>query len=147
MQELVTEKIATQVVVERDFGGPILGPDHFLAYGVVEMFVGVNLAEMKVTKVGENFIVDLPASHIFHTSLDETTLRVFRNATTLQRLDDLDAPAMNSEIRLALLAAGEQFANDRNMIPSREEVIDRVRKTFEAAGIDDAHILFTAPGS
>ena len=58
VQELVTERLATQVVIERDYSTLLWGTDHFLAYGVVELLIGVNLAEMKVEKVGENYIID-----------------------------------------------------------------------------------------
>lgn len=147
MQELVTEKIATQVVVTREAGGPILGPDSFLAYGVVEMFIGFDLARLKVNKTGDMFVIDLPQPEIFSATLDESTVRIVRKATVLQRLSDLDAPGLNSTIRIDLLNAAKDFVDERHLMPSRDDVIVRLRKTLEAAGIPTDQIIFSVASS
>ena len=147
IQELVTEKLATQVVIERDYGSVLWGTDHFLAYGVVELLIGVNLEELKVEKVGQNYVIDVPSPKIFHSSLDENSIKITRDATIFMRLGDLDAPEKQRDIRLQLLAAGERFAVERNLIPTRETIIVRIRQTMIASGIPTEHILFSVAGS
>ncbi len=105
------------------------------------------MADLRITQVGDSFIVDLPSPEIFKATLDENSVRVTRDATFLMRLSDLDAAAKQNDIRIQMLEAGKAFAKDRGLLPTRNENIRRIREMLSVSSVDTSHLLFTVPNS
>ena len=145
LRQVVTDRFVTQVVVQSDFGDALLGPDDVFAFGKVSLLIGIDLQKMDIANGKDGapqLFVSLPDAEILSVELNEDSVRFIRKASALQRLRDIDGTEQHKQIRVKLREAARQFVTAEGLLPTREQMKQRVIMILRDADIPTNGVIF-----
>ncbi len=127
---LVTERVVTQVVVEKHESNVVLGRKEGYLVGTVELLYGVDLATLAPESFearGERLHVCVPPPALLRSVIDESSLRFVQKRSPLFVI--ADNVRNDSLFRRSLEDIGvtaRQFAQSNELAPSRGELVTRL---------------------
>ncbi len=124
---LVTNKIATQIVVEREEVS-FLGNKKGALIGNVTLYYGIDLNELSIDSITiekNEIIVRLPSPKPLDFSVDLSSIRFFKRETGLLRLKGffVDDEKMREEIEDMFYKEALFFMKTQGMLPKNEDVL------------------------
>ncbi len=129
---LVTERIVTQVVVEKHGRSLLLGDKHGFLFGTVELLYGINLADLppeSVRRDDQRIFVSVPTPELLHTVPDLESVRFLQKRSPMIVLADKMAGSdLYQECLLELDDAALRFAEEHGLTPTREELLGRLNE-------------------
>lgn len=129
---LVTERIVTQVVVEKHGRNVLLGDKHGFLFGTVELLYGIDLADLppeSVRRDDRRIFVSVPTPELLHTVPDLDSVRFLQKRSPMVVLADKMAGSdLYRECLLELDDAALRFAEQNGLTPTREELLGRLNE-------------------
>lgn len=124
---LVTNKITTQIVVEREEVS-FLGNRKGVLIGNVTLYYGINLNELSVDSITiktNEIIIRLPFPKPLDFSVDLSSIRFFKKETGLLKLKGffVDDEKMREEIEDMFYKEALFFMKTQGMLPKNEDVL------------------------
>lgn len=136
---LATDRIVTQVFVKNEGGTIWTGLDAIMAVGTVTMLIGIDMKQIEFSDetVEDNgtLILNVPQPSILSTELDIENVLFMRKATALNRLADLGDDDRQLTVLAELKTSAQKFATEKGLIPSREDVQERLRIILSDLGV------------
>ena len=127
---LVTERVVTQVVVEKHKGNLLFGKKDGYLLGTVELLYGVNLAQLDPTAISSRegtLHVRVPEPQLLRSVINEGSLRFLQKRSPLFALvDDIRSDYLFQESLQDLGAAAARFAESSQLTPSRQTLVGRL---------------------
>lgn len=127
---LVTERIVTQVVVEKHAGNMLLGEKDGFLFGTVELLYGVDLAALDadaIRKQDDGIHVRVPAPTLLRAVPDLESVRFLQKRSPMMVMaDKLSGDDFYRACLLELDDAALEFAQAHGLVPTREQLIQRL---------------------
>lgn len=127
---LVTERIVTQVVVEKHEGNLLMGAKDGFLFGTVELLYGVDLASLAedaVRLVEHTIRVAVPEPELLRAVPDLDSVRFLQKRTPMIVLaDKLLGEDFYTRCLLELDDAAIAFVSANDLAPTREQLIKRL---------------------
>ena len=127
---LVTERIVTQVVVEKHAGNLLLGEKDGFLFGTVELLYGVDLATLDadaIRKQDDGIHVRVPAPTLLRAVPDLDSVRFLQKRSPMMVVaDKLSGDDFYRACLLELDDAALAFAREHDLVPTREQLIQRL---------------------
>ena len=129
---LVTDRVVTQVVVERREHSFLLGEGEGYIIGLVRFHYGVNLvslSEEAIQRDGDSLLVTVPEPRELDFSVDLRTLRYITKRSGLLAIRDWVTGAnTRRELREAFHEAAQGFVRKEGLAPTREALVHRLNR-------------------
>jgi len=127
---LVTERVTTQVVIEKHEGNALLGKKDGFLVGTVELLYGLDLTKLDDAAFdtrGDTLCVTVPPPRLLRSVIDETSLRFVQKRSPLFVLvDNIRSDNLFQRSLDEVGAAARHFAETNDLIPTREALISRL---------------------
>lgn len=129
---LVTERIVTQVVVEKHEGNLLLGDKDGILFGTVELLYGVDLAALEpgaVRRDVDAIRVRIPEPQLLRAVPDLGSVRFLHKRSPLMLMADKMLGAdLYQQCLLELDDAAVAFAEAHGLAPSRGQLVQRLNE-------------------
>ena len=129
---LVTDRVVTQVVVERRENSLLLGKAESFMVGVVRFHFGVDLASLPkdaVQREGDMLVVTVPEPKELDFRVDLRSVRYFTKQSGLLAIRDWVAGTeTRRELREAFHEAAQAFVRKEGLAPTREGLVRRLNR-------------------
>jgi hypothetical protein len=127
---LVTERIVTQVVVERHEGTVLFGSKDGFLFGTVELLYGVDLASLDPTAVRQSedgIRVRVPAPTLLRAVPDLESVRFLQKRSPMVVFaDKMMGEDLYRRCLLELDDAAVAFVKDHELAPTRQLLVERL---------------------
>ena len=142
---LVTRRTSTQIVVEHQESNWV-GQWRGVLWATVKIHYGVDVAKIQPKDVrldGDVTFVKLPNPEVLDFSIDPGSIGVMSKATAVPKLDDLLNNSHRRLLESRLRKAAVDFAQQRDLLPSRDELIKQLNDLVSLlAGEGDVRLRF-----
>lgn len=129
---LVTERIVTQVVVEKHAGNLVLGHKDGFLFGTVELLYGVDLTALEsdaVRRDSGGIRVKVPAPRLLRAVPDLDSVRFVQKRSPLMAFSDkMSGTNFYAECVQELDDAAVRFVDERRLAPTRDELVGRLNE-------------------
>ena len=127
---LVTERLTSQITVEIDDSGLLLGTSSGTLTGVVRMYYGVDLARLTPASVKMErggCVVVLPQPEVLDFAVDVSSLR-FKTRRSLLRVigDRLGNHDLRADLQNRFRSASDRFFREQSLLPDRATLCARL---------------------
>ena len=129
---LVTERLTSQITVEIDDSGLLLGTSSGSLTGVVRMYYGVDLSRVKPASVrmeGGGCVVVLPEPEVLDFAVEVSSLR-FKTRRSLLRVigDRLGNHDLRADLQNRFRSASDRFFREQSLLPDRSTLCARLNE-------------------
>jgi hypothetical protein len=142
---LVTRRTSTQIVVEYQESNWI-GQWRGVLWATVKIHYGVDVANIQARDIhldGDVTFVKLPKPEVLDFSIDPGSIGVMTKATAAPKIDDLLNNSHRRLLESRLRKAAVDFAQQRDLLPSRNELIKQLNDLVSLlAGEGDVRLRF-----
>ncbi len=132
MNFLVTRRLFSTVVLEKDDHSLLFGERRGLLVADVEQFYGFDLRKLtrdQVRREGDRLIIRLPEPELLGSSVDLAGMRTFTRQSGLSLIrDKWSGRDLEEELRREFARGATQYFADRKLIPSRSEMIETLNR-------------------
>ena len=129
---LVTDRVVTQVVVERHEHSLLLGEGKGYIIGLVRFHFGLDLASLPkeaIQRDGDTLVVTVPEPKELDFSVDLRTLRYITKRSGLLAIRDwMTGANTRRELREAFHDAAQSFVRKEGLAPTREALVHRLNR-------------------
>ena len=127
---LVTERLTSQITVEIDDSGLLMGTSNGTLTGVVRMYYGVDLGRLTPANVkmeGGGCVVVLPEPEVLDFAVDVSSLR-FKTRRSLLRVigDRLGNHDLRADLQNRFRSASDRFFREQSLLPDRSTLCARL---------------------
>ncbi|MCD6400002.1 DUF4230 domain-containing protein [candidate division WOR-3 bacterium] len=129
---LVTNRLVTQLVVQKKESNPFLGTKEGYLIAKVKLYYGVDLNKLtedsiEVTK--NNIIIHMPASEVLDFAVDLPSVRFITKKSVLMKIADKvkGNPDLRKELEEMLYNETVFFFKNEKLLPSRTEIEERLQ--------------------
>ena len=142
---LVTRRTSTQIVIEYQESNWI-GQWRGVLWATVKIHYGVDVANIQARDIrldGDVTFVKLPNPEVLDFSIDPGSIGVMTKATAAPKIDDLLNNSHRRLLESRLRKAAVDFAQQRDLLPSRNELIKQLNDLVSLlAGEGDVRLRF-----
>jgi len=137
---LVTRKLSTHVVLEKDAGNWLLGHDSRLLVAKVDLYWGMDLAKIgqeAISATLDGVIVTLPEPEVLECAVDFGSARTWRRRSGINWLIDQVGGQEDQDLLDTLHLAEENalgFFREQGLLPSRQALVDDMNEWAGALG-------------
>ncbi len=128
MNFLVTRRLFSTVVLEKDDHSLLFGERRGLLVADVEQFYGFDLRKLTrddIRRDGDRLVIRLPEPEMLGSSVDLAGMRTFTRQSGLSLIrDKWSGRDLEEELRREFGRSAEKYFADRKLIPSRAEMIE-----------------------
>ena len=129
---LVTERIVTQVVVEKHTGNVVLGHKDGFLFGTVELLYGVDLTELDPEAIRRNpdaIRVTVPLPRLLRAVPDLDSVRFVQKRSPLVAIsDNMSGTNFYADCVRDLDDAAVRFVDENRLAPTRDELVGRLNE-------------------
>jgi len=127
---LATNRIVTQVVVEKREDHPLLGKSECFLIGVVRYYWGLDLTKLSrdaIKRDGDSVVVNVPEPQELDFGVDLASVRVISKRSGLIAIRDwASGRDLRRELRKDFARAAKAFLRRKGLIPTRQQLVDRL---------------------
>ncbi len=132
MNFLVTRRLFSTVVLEKDDHSLLFGERRGLLVADVEQFYGFDLRKLTrdaIRREGDRLVVRLPDPELLGSSVDLAGMRTFTRQSGLSLIrDKWSGRDLEDELRRDFARSAGKYFADRDLIPSRAEMIETLNR-------------------
>ena len=127
---LVTERLTSQITVEIDDSGLLMGTSSGTLTGVVRMYYGVDLSRLTPASVkmeGNTCVIVLPEPEVLDFAVDVASLR-FKTRRSLLRVigDRMGNHDLRADLQNRFRSASDRFFREQSLLPDRAALCSRL---------------------
>lgn len=130
MTFLVTDRIASQIVVSVSEGNILLGQREGYLIGTARLYYGMDLKELTKDSIqlrDQQIFVTLPPAKELDFAVDLESLQFISKVSgTVALVDWLQGKDMYAELRAQFKPKAIEFMKQNNMIPNRQKILGRL---------------------
>jgi hypothetical protein len=135
---LVTDKLTSQICVEISENSPLLGKREGILIGTVTMYWGIDLTKINPSLIKNQggIVVTLPEPQELDFSMDPSSLKYITKRSGLNVIADyVMARDIEKELREQMKESALKFFKDKNLIPSKAQIISKLDSFFSPISI------------
>ena len=125
---LVTRRTSTQIVVSHQESN-WAGQWHAVLWATVNIHYGIDLVKIQASDIrrdGDVAFVTLPKPEVLDFSIEPGSVGILSKSTVVPKIDDLLHDSHRQMLEGRLRQSALDFAQQRNMLPTRDELIKQL---------------------